>query len=288
MIPNNNLSVLPWYTSLDQQNARRWWVYGRVYPLYTPQKYILPFQIIREATETTAITYFKIYSKDGNLVGDYTSAVSPNIFFKNYGDIDVIVFPGLSPIANSFPIGQYYAEMKEGDNVWYSEVFTVVGTISDYLKIEWWSVEDFHLDDGSVIVYREPDFHNVIYLVADIAKPDYNFEEDGETRDGYFFPVKQISEKKYRFSFLASEYILDVMRLIRLSDIVSIAKVGAHYRAYQFLMNVEWEGEGDIANVDVEFDTATIAKKIGGAYLIGRAGDFNNDFNNDFFNIEEL
>ncbi len=287
MIPNNNLSVLPWYTSIEQQNARRWWVYNRVYPLFTPQRYVLPFQIMRDATATNAITYFKIYTKDGLLVGDYTSAVSQNISFKNFGDIDVIVYTGLSPIAQSFPIGQYYAEMKEGNNVWYSEVFTVVGTIADYLKIEWWNVEDFHMDAG-VIVYREPDFHNVVYLMAEIAKPKYSFEEDGETRDGYFFPVKQISEKKYRFSFLASEYLLDVMRLIRLSDIVSISKVGAHYRVDSFLMNPEWEDEGDVASVEAEFETATVAKKVGGAYLLGRMGDFNNDFNNDFFNIDEL
>lgn len=287
MIPNNNLSVLPWYPSIEQQNARKWWAYDRIYPLFTPQRYILPFQIIRESSETNSITYFKIYKSDGSLVGDYTSEISPYISFKAFDDYDVIVFTGVEPLFLSFNVGQYYAELKEGDNVWYSEVFTVVDTIQNFLKIEWWNVEDFTMDAGT-IVYRDPDFHNVIYLMADIAKPDYSFEEDGESRDGYFFPVKQISEKKYKFQFLASEYILDVMRLIRLSDVVSIAKVGARYRADSFLMSVEWEGDGDIASVEAEFDTATVAKKIGGAYLIGRMGDFNDDFNNDFFNIDEL
>lgn len=287
MIPNNNLSVLPWYSSIEQQNARKWWAYDRVYPLFTPQRYILPFQIMRESSETDSITYFKIYKSDGSLVGDYTSEISPYISFKAFDDYDVIVFTGVEPLFSSFNVGQYYAELKEGDNVWYSEVFTVVDTIQNFLKIEWWNVEDFTMDAGT-IVYRDPDFHNVIYLMADIAKPDYSFEEDGESRDGYFFPVKQISEKKYKFQFLASEYILDVMRLIRLSDVVSIAKVGARYRADSFLMSVEWEGDGDIASVEAEFDTATVAKKIGGAYLIGRMGDFNDDFNNDFFNIDEL
>lgn len=287
MIPNNNLSVLPWYQSIEQQNARKWWAYDRIYPLFTPQRYILPFQIIRESSEINSITYFKIYKSDGSLVGDYTSEISPYISFKAFDDYDVIVFTGVEPLFSSFNVGQYYAELKEGDNVWYSEVFTVVDTIQNFLKIEWWNVEDFTMDAGT-IVYRDPDFHNVIYLMADIAKPDYSFEEDGESRDGYFFPVKQISEKKYKFQFLASEYILDVMRLIRLSDVVSIAKVGARYRADSFLMSVEWEGDGDIASVEAEFDTATVAKKIGGAYLIGRMGDFNDDFNNDFFNIDEL
>ena len=47
MIPNNNLSVLPWYTSIEQQNARKWWTYGKIYPLFTPAGFLLPFQIMR-------------------------------------------------------------------------------------------------------------------------------------------------------------------------------------------------------------------------------------------------
>ena len=287
MIRNNNLSVLPWYSSIDQQNARKWWAYGKIYPLFTPAKYILPFQIMRETTETSAITSFKIYTKEGVLVGDYTSAITGSITFKHLSEYDVIVYPGTSALFQSFNVGQYYAVLVEGDNTWYSEVFTVVDNIQNFLKIEWWNVENFTMDAGTII-YRDPNYHNVIYLDADIAKPDYSFEEDGESRDGYYFPVKQISEKKYKFSFLASEYLLDVMRLIRLSDIVSIAKVGAQYRADSFLMSVDWIGDGDIASVEAEFDTATVAKKVGGAYLMGRMGDFNDDFNNDFFNIEEL
>ena len=59
MIPNNNLSVLPWYTSIAQQNARKWWIYNRIYPLFTPAGFLLPFQIIRNST--------KSYSPDGQL-----------------------------------------------------------------------------------------------------------------------------------------------------------------------------------------------------------------------------
>ena len=53
MIPNNNLSVLPWYSSIEQQNARRWWVYGRVYPLFTPAGFLMPFQVARPSSSST-------------------------------------------------------------------------------------------------------------------------------------------------------------------------------------------------------------------------------------------
>ena len=48
MVPNNNLSVLPFYTSIEQQNARKWWIFGKIYPLFQPAGFLLPFQLIRD------------------------------------------------------------------------------------------------------------------------------------------------------------------------------------------------------------------------------------------------
>ena len=182
-----------------------------------------------------------------------------------------------------FTNGQYYATISDGTQTWYSEIFTVVNDIEPYLKIVWWDNEDFTMDAGT-IVYKYANgtqFRNVLYLQADIAKPEYPFEEEGETRDGYFFPTKQISEKHYRFSFLASEYLLDVMRFIRMADYAHIEKNGQIYNLDTFLITPDWEDNGDVAAVEAEFDTATVAKKIGRGYIQPTGGDFNNDFNND-------
>ena len=106
--------------------------------------------------------------------------------------------------------------------------------------------------DAGTIVYKYTNgtqFRNVLYLQADIAKPEYPFEEEGETRDGYFFPIKQISEKHYRFSFLASEYLLDVMRFIRMADYAHIEKNGQIYKLDTFLITPDWEDNGDVAAV---------------------------------------
>ena len=401
MIPNNNLSVLPWYTSIEQQNARKWWIYDRIYPLFTPAGFLLPFQLMREhlaqrdVLEYTQTNYdffllpdgtlddesdsrVNTYSVEGfaniffpridiadlqtqtllaafdaedNLLGTWTptqpgptlenviytlpagtsyvkiqvesradivigevrggeyvtpvssiviydahtnAAVTGNVV-SNFNDAglaikaftqfgyDVIVSPGLVPAFTQFSNGQYYAVMSDGVNTWYSEVFTVVNDIQPYLKITWWDVEDFVMDAGT-IVYTAPAFKNVLYLKADIAKPEYVFDEEGETRDGYFFPTKQISEKRYRFAFLASEYLLDVMRFIRMADFANVEYHGQTYSLDTFLITPEWEDNGDVAAVDAEFDTATVAKKIGGGYIKAQRGDFNDDFNNDFNN----
>jgi len=47
-------------------------------------------------------------------------------------------------------------------------------------------------------------------------------------------------------------------------------------------MSVKWQTQGDIASVEVEFETATVAKKIGKAYIPRRGGDFSIDFNSDY------
>lgn len=289
MIPNNNLSILPWYTSIEQQNARKWWVYNRVYPLFTPATYMLPFQILRAHRTGTTISSFRIYTKTGVLVGNFTQAIQDaGITIKQFTSLgyDVIVFGGQTPVFTQFADGQYYAMISDGTQTWYSEMFTVVNNIQPYLKITWWDNQDFTMDSGT-IVYKYADgiqFRNVLYLCADIAKPEYTFEEEGETRDGYFFPTKQISEKRYRFNFLASEYLLDVMRFIRMADYAEIEYNGQHYSLDTFLITPEWEDNGDVASVEAVFDTATVAKKIGLGYIKAQRGDFNDDFNNDYNN----
>lgn len=405
MIPSNNLSVLPWYTSIEQQNARKWWVYNRIYPLFVTQR-IIPFQVSRphvtpstynlgvsgteyngymqpvstppgepqryrwranesqvgciinvssfvnnrltitipatsavigeeyklyyaflksapvvdgvvdfsegttlnvdysheynviipedavyfyygkivtESGTTTdytptslVVTYnephinmFKIYRADGTL---YRAYYGGSIYYKTIGDRDYFIYPALGYEGEQLlDIGQYYAVMSDGENTWYSEVFTVVEDLEAYLKIEWWDDADFFMDAG-VVVYKynypfDLQFKNELYLQSDIAKPEYNFEEEGENRDGYFFPIKQISEKRYRFKFFASEYLLDVMRLIRMADHIKITYRGQEYYPDSFLITPQWEDNGAVASVEGEFNTATVAKKLGSGFL---------------------
>lgn len=225
---------------------------------------------------------------DGNTdqqIGTYLSAIRGGTTYKAFTQLgyDVFVFPGLLPIFNAMLDGRYYLRLTIDGQYYYSEIFTVVNYIADYLKITWWDIDDFTMDAGT-IVYKNPAFKNILYLCTDIGKPEYTFEEEGEARDGYFFPSKQISEKRYRFNFLASEYLLDVMRFIRMADYAEIEYHGQRYSLDTFLITPEWESNGDVASVEAVFDTATVAKKIGLGFTKALRGDFNDDFNNDFDN----
>ena len=170
MIPNNNLSVLPWYDSIERQNARKWWVYNKVYPLFTPAGFMLPFQVMREH-RTNEIVSFRIYKRDNSLVGDFTQVMKETglkvVNPIGAREIDVIVYSGLLPAFTKFANGQYYAVMSDSVQTWYSEMFTIVNDISGYLKLEWWDVDDFYMDEG-VIIYKSPLFRNKLYLCADM------------------------------------------------------------------------------------------------------------------------
>ena len=287
MIPNNNLSVLPWYTSIEQQNSRKWWVYGRVYPLFTQAGFILPFQLLVPHVATPNIASVLLYDGNTNtLIENATTKLrNTGLTTKQFSSLgyDIVVYPGLLPAFTSMQNGRYYFVATINSIRYYSEIFTVVNDIQPYLKITWWNIDDFVMDAGT-IVYKDPTFKNILYLQSDLAKPEYPFEEEGETRDGYFFPTKQISEKRYRFNFLASEYLLDVMRFIRMADYAEIEYHGQRYSLDTFLITPEWESNGDVAAVEAVFDTATVAKKIGLGFTKALRGDFNDDFNNDYNN----
>lgn len=289
MTPNNNLSVLPWYNTIAEQNHRKAYAYGDIYPLYAPNNNVLPFQIIR-LTRANSIAAVNLYRPDGTFVASLLNyMLESNLSiqrFSQYG-YDVIVYPGILPFPVNYPIGQYYLAVSDGAQTWYSDVFTVVNQLSPYLKIEWWDIDDMVFDGGRIVYGVPPIFKNTLYVFSELGKPDYVFEEDGEDRDGYFFPEKQLSEKTYRFMMLAPEYLCDAMRIIRMSDYVVVTdKYGQKYDCDTFLITPKWQTQGNLASVECEFQCATVIKKIGRGFIIPNKGDYNKDFNNDFNNAD--
>jgi hypothetical protein len=135
--------------------------------------------------------------------------------------------------------------------------------------VQWWDDQDLVMKDDR-IVYEIANglyFKNEVYLDCQIGMPDYDFEEEGETRDGLYFPEKMISVKTHKFTFLAPEYLLDAMRFIRMSDnMVVTDRDGRVYTADTFLLTPKWQAPGMLAAVDAEFKTSAVAKKIGRDY----------------------
>lgn len=290
MTQNNNFSPLPFYGKIEEQYCRLPYTFGSVYPLIAPQGTLLPFQVAFDWGGGTFQVQIEVYCTDGTRLADITSAII-NAGLVTVGVSNgsaVSIYPGSLPIVADIPPGRYYMTVKfkeagKEEQIRYSEMFTVVANMQGYTKIEWWDVKDAVFDAG-IIVYGRAGYRNRLYFKTDICKPEYEFEEEGEERDGYFFPEKQISEKKYRFGLICPEYLCDVMRLIPLSDYVEVTdQYGRQYSCDTFLVTVEWGTNADLADVLCEFDTDTVVKKIGSSIEIRDMFDFNDDFNADFY-----
>ena len=286
MTQNNNISVLPWYNSLSEQNHRKSYAYGAIYPLIAPANILLPFQIMR-TTRSNGITSVMLLDKTGTTVDNITQPMIEAglqiVRFQTLG-YDVILYPATLPMPINMFDGIYYMRLSDGVQTWYSEMFTVVQDVSGYVKVQWWDIENLVFDAGQ-IVYTNPTYKNTLYLCTELGKPEYEFEEEGQDRDGYFFPEKQISTKKYKCTILAPEYLCDVMRFIRMADYIRIRdKYCNVYNCDTFLITPKWQTQGDLASVEIEFKTDTVVKKIGRGYLSSDNGDFNDDYNNDFNN----
>jgi hypothetical protein len=264
--PNNNLSVLPWYTSLDKQNAKKWYAFGNVWPLVMPTNRIIPYQFVVPFTDV-AITGSSIISLDTKDIYDGQSSHT----LVTRVDYTVVKSNGFTV---SLPEGRYYAKIDFANGVtYYSEVFTLVSNISDYVKIQYWN-DDILVYNGGEINY-EDEFKFEMYLCTTIGKPEYSFEEKVTKRLGYKFPELQVSNKLYKFTCIGPEYLCDAMRLIRLSDYIKIVSKDDSYNALTFSYDAKWETQGDLASIEVEFETDTIIQKLSSFNRGQREGFYN-------------
>lgn len=281
MTPNNNLSALPFYESEGEQLSKRELFYGEQFALLSPFGRILPFQIQRSHSSNTDLTV-KLVKVSDNSETDITANLAllglSIIPFESYR-YDIIKF--YSPFALSVPLseGFYFLKVSDYSQTWYSEIFSFVQNLqAKTLKLSFWDVSDLVFNSGRVVY---DNYKNIFYLPTEMGMPDYEFEEVVENRDGYQFIEKQISEKTYKFKFVASESQLDVLRLARLSDKKVIECNGKTYNIEQLLFTSKWLEGGFLASVEAEFQCDTVIKKTGNSSP-QMSGDFNNDFNNDF------
>lgn len=299
---NNNLSPIPFYESLDEQDFRKWYSYGYKYPHRVSGDNLIPFFLTYgdPIASVTEIKFYKACCSEDEITGggsyslafDYCFSVTGTPNNQTFGETLLsycgvynadddsygVIYYTAPDISIGIPQGIYYMEitfeLEDGDSVTrYSDVFFVDDSSSidrNCIELKWYDGEDLEFSDG-VIPYSQTMgsryYGNKIYIETEIGMPEYSFTEDGEERDGRFFPIKQLSEKVYKFKFLAPEYLCDAMRLIRLSDVVTITdRYGREYEVEHFEMDVDWLEGGVLANVECTFETDTIVKKIAKDY----------------------
>lgn len=277
---NNNISPLPFYDDISLQNHRKDYAFGQIYPLVIYKNMLLPFQFC--VSNGSSISEAYLYTAEGKYVANILPELKENgLTIKSYTGFNLVKYPGTLPVNSIKHEGQYYIWMRlNGGPVVVSEVFTVYNKVDDYLKLEYTNSYNFELKDG--MVDFSDNFKFRCYLPTQIGKPEYDFEEEATERMGYTFIESQVSKKLYKFTFLATEYLCDALRIVRLCNDKQITSKGKVYELTTFNMKPEWEEQGDLAAVECEFETDTVISNIGGYEPELLGGDFNNDYNNDF------
>lgn len=301
MTRQDNFNILPWYSSLDEQRHRGKYAMNRVWPLYALNNIPPVFQ----ATISDELVLARI---SGELINLQTGAITNinswiaglRVVVKtNFG---LFINDGVLPIAGATLIGQHYIKLTvtpDDDDAYnlYSEVFTFVDNVSNCIKLEYWDSVDFETPPSVIpphntaishgLIHYDSTFKNRVYLNGIVSRPNYLFEEEATTRDGFVFSEKQISKIQFKFDFIAPEFITSALRIVRMHDYIRITYDGIVYVVDNFLMSAKWLDGSDLASVEVEFEAGTVVKKIGkyAGEPPAVAGDFNTDFNTDFNNL---
>lgn len=282
----NNLSCIPFYTKKEYQDFRLWYAYGEKYPHYVPSDFLIPFSFVvpYHAAQPNNIEVefyraccseeqYQSYNNDFSAIMDTNGLVVKN---DDTREISVLTYFARKVEPLDLEEGMYYMKITlvygQTRNTYYSDVFFVkdASKLDKCVCIKWRNEENLEYD-GGFIPYGESEggepFTNRLYLDTTIAMPEYKFTEDGEERNGRFFPIKQISEKVYKMSFVAPEYLCDVMRLIRMADYIELYDgLGRTLIVEQFEMDVKWSQGGHYAEVTCSIQTDSVIKKIGKAY----------------------
>lgn len=279
-----NTTPLAFYGRLDQQSHRLGYAYGGVYSLICSTTKLLPFQVIVEKTfpNVTAVILRDIH---GVLVRDMTSHFSSTeLLRKQFDTYDILVYLGASTVSPALAEGLYYLEIQTATAKLYSEIFNAIKTVqaTEVVGVTYWDNQDFIFQHTEGRLSYVDNYRNKLYLFTKLAKPDYKIEEVVEDRDGFKFVEKQIQKKVFKFSFLATEYMCDVVSIVGMHDNIIITHNNKVYAVYDILFTPTWTADGFLANVDAEFTTDAVIKKIGRLFPKHNLGDFNSDFNTDF------
>jgi len=254
-----NDTSLVWYDYPVRQERYKWWAFGDVQPIVASEKQLPPFQIVRPTLMSAPITSFKVIRVPSNDIVDISlNILAAGLTIKVESGFDVVYYPASVQIDNDdLTPGYYYAVMSDGTNTWYSEVFCIVADLSEYVKVEYWHGENFTTGDG-FIKYLFP-FKNRLFFRTDIGKPSYQYQEEVSERNGRKFMLKQTSWKQYGFDVLIPEVVVDVLRLIPLHDFVEVTYAGITYSVDEFFPpDPQWQEQGHIAAVTLEFTTGTV------------------------------
>jgi hypothetical protein len=126
--------------------------------------------------------------------------------------------------------------------------------MANYIKLTWTNTCDL----GRTL-YNGINFEQVMFLDADVIKPDYIDEETGfENGEGEFVKTAEKKKKRYKFELMAPEYVVDALKAMSVCDTINLLFVNGLYSTEirNLRVDASWDDDfnGCMALVTVSFE----------------------------------
>lgn len=259
----DNFSCLPFYEatyftgSSTNWNHKNYLSGYEIFPLISRRDYLLPICI--DMGNVATITSASVVNYDTGVSQDILSKLAlsldgTTIYNLQPSDIDPSLIS--SRLTTDLVDGQYYVQIGTSNLDYTSEIFYATNKYADCIKLEF-----YDLTDWNIYPYSNK-YTNILYLNADLGHSEYIFKEDVKERDLKPFYVRRVSEKTYKFQCVMPEFMIDLLRIVKLSNYIKVSFKGKTIEANNFIFTPTWQKDSNIALVQFELHTNSI-KKVG-------------------------
>lgn len=172
--------------------------------------------------------------------------------------------------AKRLPLGAYYYTVSFGSNYLYSQAFVVYDSAKTKLcDISYINTVNINAGNAGVqpMNISSTNITRHIYLIPDCVNitHDWKYEEEMENMDGFERVAKRVSYKEHKMVFIATEYMIEALRLAWQCDNVTITYDGETY-------DVDYMAQPEASQTDVQalrevtltFKTDTVMQTNGG------------------------
>lgn len=286
VLVNNNISPLPFYATAAEQDRFKDYAFGSIYPLCCHRNYLLPFYLF--VPIDYSLTSFYVRALDNTKTYTFSGPALQDMGFAEIAISETykaIYFPAKVPLSiyagEDLPIGQAVIVLNFTGALFTSEVLTLCDNVDNLLKLEYSNSYPLEFKHG-LLDFNSGNNKLYLYLPTQLGKPEYVFEEEATERGGYTFIELQTSKKIYKCTFVAPEYLCDALRIAYLCDNKVVTSKNKAYDLIHYNMEVEWQEQGNLAEVTLELETDNVINNISGFMKEALGTDFNSDFNKDF------
>lgn len=167
-------------------------------------------------------------------------------------------------------VGQYYVELIIEAQTWYSEPFTWVDNLYDYIQVQYRRTSPIVTADNYIAFTDQTgnDIYAVMYLPTALLAPPYQFEPTIEEIDGHKFIQKLVSYRSEKIEFFCTWYFAEAIRILWHCNVKTILQQPESPRIVDYMEapEINWDNDTHYCSVVITFNTDTIIQTNGNTY----------------------